>query len=186
MTIITGDTDTCIACFEDTTNHVECCNAPICEDCYYTWLKTKRQCMHCKEDQCDFDLWVNEYREEPDFDPQEYLHELIQQDAEQIPAFGIQNLLNAIQQTMIDPSVTIEAPDQLPPADTPFEFQFGFTMTPTDLQGNPIGPEITVAENIEYPGINSNELYNQIQEGMIQYQQLFNQQENQLPNCTQQ
>ena len=60
-TDISGD---CIACYEETKWKVECCKASICEDCYLKWLETKRQCMHCREDQCEFERWVEKYRKE--------------------------------------------------------------------------------------------------------------------------
>jgi hypothetical protein len=143
----------CIACFENTLNRVECCTAGICKECYYEWLKTKRQCMHCKADQCDFNTWVNEYRVEPEFDPQEYLHNLLQEDDvvygtnpmfTNNTEFSVQDLLNVIHQNLHEATGNpyeniLMPPSDLPPSNVPFEFQFGFAMTPTDLQGNPTG-----------------------------------------------
>ena len=154
---------TCIACFENTLNRVSCCGAEICKGCYYEWLKTKRQCMHCKADQCDFNTWVNEYRVEPEFDPQEYLHDLLQEDNvvsgtnpmfTHVSGFGIHDLLNVIQQNLQEAAGNpheniLMPPSDLPPANVPFEFQFGYTMTPTDLQGNPTGTGSPVTHEID-------------------------------------
>ncbi|KKM26279.1 hypothetical protein LCGC14_1586320 [marine sediment metagenome] len=180
-----NDTDTsqtCIVCFEETTNVTMCCQAPICKDCYLEWLKHKRQCMHCKEDQCDFDTWVNEYRVEPDFDPHEYLHQLLQEGGLDHPmfvqdaGFGLQALLNVIQQAAGNPSedVHMEFPAQLPPSTEAFEMQFGYTVTPLDQQGNLAGQGVTVTQHMDYQGGNQ-ALYDQLQQTMVNYEQLFNQ-----------
>lgn len=54
----------CLACQDQTKKRSLCCNQAICTDCYFEWLKYKRECMHCKKDQTDFDDWVNNYRDE--------------------------------------------------------------------------------------------------------------------------
>jgi hypothetical protein len=63
--LIANDTDTdsnCIVCYETSKTLAKCCKAPICNECYLKWLETKRQCMHCKADQCTFDQWITFYR----------------------------------------------------------------------------------------------------------------------------
>lgn len=60
------EADNCIACFESTVTRAFCCKAPLCKGCYLEWLKTKRQCMHCKADQCEFEEWFSKYRQDVD------------------------------------------------------------------------------------------------------------------------
>ena len=67
----------CLACYEDTIDSTKCCKAAVCQSCYTEWLKTKRQCMHCKEDQCEFEVWVEHFRIEEDFNPHEHLHAIV-------------------------------------------------------------------------------------------------------------
>ena len=171
----------CIACFEDTLNRVSCCNAGVCEICYYEWLKNKRQCMHCKEDQCDFDIWVNKYRVEPEFNPQEYFHQFIQNNS--IGNFNLDNMIDTIQHTLQETIDTptehtyLAPPDGLPPPNEPFVLQFGFTLAPTDAEGNPTGQGVTISQDMDYLGeaSDSNDIYSQIQQSLQQYQQLFEQ-----------
>ena len=85
----------CIVCYTDTTNRTICCSAAICTECYLEWLKIKRQCMHCKQDQCDFNIWFEQYRVEPEFDPLDILHELTQ-DTENSTSFSLEDMLNFI------------------------------------------------------------------------------------------
>jgi hypothetical protein len=66
----------CLVCFEDTLDRVKCCTAAVCEKCYFKWLAQKRQCMHCKADQCDFDTWVSNYRVEENDSLQPEMQEL--------------------------------------------------------------------------------------------------------------
>lgn len=67
--LLTQDSiENCIACFEGTNTRAFCCKAPICKKCYLEWLKTRRQCMHCKLDQCEFNEWVEKYRQETNDD----------------------------------------------------------------------------------------------------------------------
>ena len=183
MLITIENTQQCLACFEDTDCVTACCQAPICKDCHNKWLKQKRQCMHCKEDQCDFDTWFNEYRIEPDFDPQEYLHNLLQEGTltnnpmfPDVQQFGVQALLQVMQQALqeADTPVYMMNRTDLPPEDQPFELEYGFTMSHMDPEGNPDGPGVTVTQHMDYPG-SGGDLYQQIQQSLGQYQQLFNQ-----------
>ena len=70
--LIYGDKEACLSCFEETETQVACCKVSICKDCYYKWLQNKRQCMHCKVDQCDFETWVKDYRVEPEINPEDF------------------------------------------------------------------------------------------------------------------
>ena len=157
----------CIACFEDTLDRTKCCRVAVCKECHDEWLTIKRQCMHCKADQCDFDTWINEHRVEQAFEPQEYLHSLVQN--EYTPEFGIQDIFTALQSIQHS---FMEQPGDLPAPDEAFEFQYGFTVTPTDDDGNPTGAGITVANTIDYPGSNQ-QFYDNIQQSIQQYQQIF-------------
>jgi len=56
--------DNCIVCGEQSKKRSLCCNQTICGDCYFEWLKYKRECMHCKKDQTTFEDWVENYRDE--------------------------------------------------------------------------------------------------------------------------
>ena len=69
--LLNVDPQNCMACFESTSTAAFCCKAPICKDCYLEWLKKRRQCMHCKADQCPFEEWVTEYRTEDDDNDEE-------------------------------------------------------------------------------------------------------------------
>jgi len=56
--------DNCLVCSESSKKRSVCCNQTICGDCYFEWLKYKRECMHCKKDQTTFEDWVENYRDE--------------------------------------------------------------------------------------------------------------------------
>ena len=93
--------------------------------------------------------------------------------------FGIEGLLDIIQRTLYETvgnppndHTYMMNPGDLPGPNEPFEFQYGFTLTPTDLQGTPIGPGVTITENMNYEQ-NNIHLYNQIQESVQRYQQIF-------------
>lgn len=54
----------CNVCGENIDTVSQCCNIHICESCYLEWLKTSRECMHCRKDQLPFDEWVRTHRED--------------------------------------------------------------------------------------------------------------------------
>ena len=173
----------CIVCYEETNNRVSCCDAAICKICYLKWLEQKRQCMHCKEDQCNFETWMDKYRVEPDFDPQEYLHTLLAHDENElllnnIPELNINNIITLITTQLESQSgiLNIIEPTDLPGPDEDFALEFGFTLSPIDANGNQIGEGVTLTQNIEHPGSGNPILYNQIQTLMDNYLNLFNQQ----------
>lgn len=168
----------CIACCEETINVTKCCRAPVCKVCYIEWLKQKRQCMHCKADQCSFRTWMDNYRVEPDFDPQEYLHELMEEMQHpsgnpHLPNFTIADLLGFIQNHLSTPGapqISMENPTEILSGD--YTLEYGFTATPTNQQGVPTGPGITVAQTL-------NDDPEQMQAAMQQYQDLFSQYQDQ-------
>lgn len=165
----------CLVCYKDTTSVVTCCQAVICKSCYLEWLKYKRQCMHCKADQCEFQKWFDNYRVEEDFDPQEYLHNLLVTDNEEHSGesgFTITDLFSVIQHNINNqtenPYVNMEELIDIPNIDEPFELQYGFTTTPLDQHGNPTGqPGVTVIQNTEI----DSHIYDFLQ----QYQNMFHQ-----------
>jgi len=65
---VTAETQNCIACVLPCNTVTKCCRASICEECCLEWLRRKRECMHCKQDQLNFDDWVAHYRD-PDLIP---------------------------------------------------------------------------------------------------------------------
>ncbi len=180
-----ADLQSCMVCYHETYCITTCCHAPICKSCYLEWLKRKRQCMHCKDDQCDFETWMEKYRVEEEFDPLEYLHNLVNDaDDEDIPAAGapaftINDLYNVIQQninTRENPFMNMEAPGDIPDIDESFELQFGFTTTPLDWHGNSSGqPGITATQSMNYSGIEPEETFNQLQGLLQQYQNMYQQ-----------
>jgi len=153
----------CIACCKDTINITTCCHAPVCKSCYLEWLKHKRQCMHCKVDQCAFQGWVNNYRVEPEFNPHEYIHDLLHETPDIADAynigFTITDLFNVIQQNNYDmslnPLMSMEELINYPEENEAFELQFGFTTTPVDQYGNSTGSGITVTQTLDYSGLNN-------------------------------
>jgi hypothetical protein len=161
----------CIACCDETINITKCCRAPICKKCYLKWLTQKRQCMHCKADQCSFKTWFNNYRIEPDFDPQEYLHNLISNPPENqaSPDFTISNFLNIIQEQLIADGINVnmEEPNIAVEPGNSFDIEYGYTTASAD------GDSITVSHSLEYDG--NSEDYEQIQNFVQQYQLLFDQ-----------
>lgn len=54
----------CGCCSSKTSTKVNCCEQYLCKICYEEWLKRKRQCMFCREDQMSFDSWVENWRVE--------------------------------------------------------------------------------------------------------------------------
>lgn len=114
--------DTCLSCFEETKNRVTCCKATICNNCYFEWLKHKRQCMHCKTDQCDFDTWMEKYRVEQEPEPEDFGD----------PAITLQAFIQGLNETaqaglLYD---VIPLPNESPPA---FDSPEGFNITPSGL-----------------------------------------------------
>ena len=163
----------CIVCCEPTLNIVKCCRAPICKVCYIEWLKQKRQCLHCKADQCTFQIWIDNYHTEPLFNPQEYLHDLINDmhnspETQTVPNFTVEDLLNFIQQhlgTQNNPHIIyMEDPTNIFESGELFDIEYGFTISPTDGNSHPI----TVSHRAEYENT-------QMHAVMQQYQELFNQ-----------
>lgn len=51
----------CCVCCKSTKYITKCCRLNICEICYFDWLKTSRECMHCKQDQLEFNEWYENY-----------------------------------------------------------------------------------------------------------------------------
>lgn len=60
-----GEEDACCCvCTEPTIKTTDCCRAPVCRTCYERWLQERRQCFHCRRDQCGFETWMNHFRKE--------------------------------------------------------------------------------------------------------------------------
>jgi hypothetical protein len=57
-----SELDDCTVCLESTGLSSNCCRLSICGNCYIEWLKSSRECMHCRKDQMDFNTWVDNYK----------------------------------------------------------------------------------------------------------------------------
>jgi hypothetical protein len=170
----------CIACFDETHCIVDCCRAPICRTCYLEWLKRKRQCMHCKADQCSFQEWIDHYRTEEEFNPHQYLHQLLQtENTELVESFELAGYMEAVARTLGDMAgYSLMFDPTMPSIDEDFAFEFGYIATPLDQDGNPAGPGVVVTQTLDYPGASGEvpvDMYNQIQEAMEQFQMLYEQ-----------
>lgn len=149
--LITTDIITdCIVCLEPTSTRANCCRAAICKDCYLRWLSIKRQCMHCKTDQCDFEEWVERYRVDTGDLPDNFL---------QTHQFDNPfDFLNVISQTVHNDgalqnlTINFEAPSAiLNFADDPFDLEYGFIIEqpgnePITVTNRIPGDELTLEE----------------------------------------
>ncbi len=70
--------DSCLSCTNQTNFISKCCKKPICAGCFCKWLETKRQCMHCRADQMEEDIWIEKYRKEDPEHDQQIIQEQIQ------------------------------------------------------------------------------------------------------------
>lgn len=164
-------TETCIACYEETECRAKCCKAAICTDCYNEWLKAKRQCMHCKADQCDFDRWVNEFR--IDNDNIADIMSNIFANPEEVEVFtytdtSIVGLLEQLRQERdagntgeIDINISRDIPDPT----QPFLFEFGVRIIPNDDAEE---EAMVLMSTIDYQG-NTPEIFERIQQILDRY-----------------
>jgi hypothetical protein len=106
LLINSNNKEDCIACCEISLTVSKCCKAPICSKCYLKWLESKRQCMHCKADQCSFEQWVAHFRvdsnEEENYNNlldsfiEEYLNNILQRIGITNENAVLEEFLNAI------------------------------------------------------------------------------------------
>ena len=122
---------------------------------------------------------MDNYRIESDFDPQEYLHDLMEEmhtpsGNPHIPTFTVADMLGFIQNHLSGeggPHITMENPTEFINRGD-YTLEFGYTATPTNPQGVPTGPGITVAQRLDDDP-------EQMQAVMQQYQELFSQYQDQ-------